>query len=180
MTPKENKPKQIGKKHGTGASTTWNGQCTSLWIATLARNKTNKALKINTFNDNSGQVRQPIPVCWPSWPTGMASPQLPSHGQAHTIMQAIVLLIFPCGLHLLLSWTMLFSQGLELQSPSQHWIHHECYHQQISLERHRITHKKRKSWKTSSWQEKGKCLSKLTCCHGPPSGLVVTSKIFSA
>ena len=45
-----------------------------------------------------------------------------------TLMQAIFLLTFPWGLHLLLSWARLLSQELDHQAPSQHQIHDKCHH----------------------------------------------------
>ena len=59
--------------------------------------------------------------CTPAWLAhgflAMAKPTIIA------IIQAITLLMFPWGLCLFLPWTMIFSQQLELQAPSQCWIH---------------------------------------------------------
>ena len=50
----------------------------------------------------------------------------------------------------------------------------------IYLEIYQTRHEKRRDWETSLWLKKESCPSRLTYCCGPPSGLVVMLKIFSA
>ena len=96
------------------------------------------------------------------------------------ILQAIFLLTFPWGLHLFLSWMVLFSQWLDLQAPSHGWIHCKHYHQCHLPRKAWTRHKRRRGWETSFHLEKGSCPSRLTYFCGPPSGLVARSEVFSA